>query len=236
MAGALEMLSETHPAQARDLAVREPCVGVRPPCAASSSRAVVRCSVTHDPSTVPRAAEVGHARYHPQPRMSCTTPRISRPFGCLLLAGLALAPTSAQERRVDAELAAVLHRLEAMERELDGIARQLAAEKGGATTDAAARLAAYAAHERMRAESPWQQPRWQFLGPTNISGRVTDVAVGTPRGSTYTMFVAGASGAVWKTENEGVTWKPVFEHAASTSIGDVTIAPSNQDVVWIGTG
>ena len=130
----------------------------------------------------------------------------------------------------------MLRRLEAMERELDGLARQLAAEKGGASADAAARMAAYEVHERMRAESPWQQPRWQFLGPTNISGRVTDLAIGTPRGKSYTMFVAAASGGVWKTENEGTSWKPVFEHAASTSIGDVTIAPSNPDIVWIGTG
>ncbi len=169
--------------------------------------------------------------------MRCTTLRLSLLVRRLLVASLALAPICAQERRVDSELETMLRRLEAMERQLDGIASQLAVEKGGAgLSDATARLAAYEAHVRMRTESPWQQPRWQFLGPTNISGRVTDVALATPRGKTYAMYVAGASGGVWKTDNEGTTWKPVFEHAASTSIGDVTIAPSNAEVVWIGTG
>ena len=84
--------------------------------------------------------------------------------------------------------------------------------------------------------SPFKHLRWQFLGPTNISGRMTDVAVVTPRGQSYTLFVAGASGGVWRSRNEGVSWEPVFERGVSTSIGDVTIAPSNQDIVWIGTG
>ena len=113
--------------------------------------------------------------------------------------------------------------------------RQLAAQQPD-LADPAARMAAYERHVAMAAASPLGAVRWQFLGPKNISGRVTDIAVRTPRGKSYTMYVAGASGGVWKTENEGVTWEPVFEHAASTSIGDVTLAPSNQDTVWIGTG
>ena len=46
------------------------------------------------------------------------------------------------------------------------------------------------------------------LGPTNVSGRSTDVAVVTPKGKSYTIYVATASGGVWKTENEGLTWEP----------------------------
>lgn len=98
------------------------------------------------------------------------------------------------------------------------------------------RLARYDEHCSMKEESLFAPLRWQFLGPTNISGRITDVAVTSPRGKTYTIYAAGASGGVWKTVNEGITWQPVFESAASTSIGDVTIAPSNQEIVWIGTG
>lgn len=103
-------------------------------------------------------------------------------------------------------------------------------------TSAEERLADYALHEQMRADSPFAQMDWQFLGPASISGRVTDIAVQTPRGGSYTMFAAAASGGVWRTRNEGLTWEPVFEQAPSTSIGDVTIAPSNPDIVWIGTG
>lgn len=98
------------------------------------------------------------------------------------------------------------------------------------------RMAWYQQHVEMKGQSPYKDFRWQFLGPTNISGRVTDVAVTTPRGSSYAIYAATASGGVWKTDNEGTTWRPVFEHGVSTSVGDVTIAPSNQDIVWIGLG
>ena len=103
-------------------------------------------------------------------------------------------------------------------------------------TSAEDRLAWYKKHTEMKEHSPHKNLKWQFLGPTNISGRVTDVAVTTPRSNTYSIYAATASGGVWKTENEGTTWKPVFEHGVSTSVGDVTIAPSNQDIVWIGLG
>ena len=103
-------------------------------------------------------------------------------------------------------------------------------------SDPVARLQGYAAHARLAAESPHLDLPWQFLGPTNISGRVTCVAVATPRGRTYRMFVGGASGGVWRSDNEGTTWEPVFEHAVSTSIGALAIAPSAPEVVWVGTG
>ena len=103
-------------------------------------------------------------------------------------------------------------------------------------TPAADRMAWYQKHVEMKEASEFKDLKWQFLGPTNISGRVTDVAATVPRGDTYSIYAATASGGVWKTENEGTTWQPVFEHGVSTSVGDVTIAPSNQDIVWIGLG
>ncbi|MFH1764187.1 MAG: hypothetical protein ABIF09_08350 [Gemmatimonadota bacterium] len=98
------------------------------------------------------------------------------------------------------------------------------------------RLQMYEAHVAMAEASPFKSLPWQLVGPTNISGRMTDIAVVTPKGESYTIYVAGASGGVWRTRNEGVTWEPVFEQAASTSIGDVTAAPSNQDIIWVGSG
>ena len=99
-----------------------------------------------------------------------------------------------------------------------------------------ARLDMYQAHVALAEASPFRNLPWQFVGPTNVSGRMTDVAVVAPKGENYTIYVAGGSGGVWRTRNEGVTWEPVLEHAASTSIGDVTVAPSDQDVLWVGTG
>ena len=102
--------------------------------------------------------------------------------------------------------------------------------------DAQQRLEGYQRHAKMQELSSFKNLKWQFLGPKNISGRVTDVAVETPRGKTYAIYAATASGGVWKTVNEGTTWAPVFDQAATTSIGDVTLAPSNPDIVWVGTG
>jgi photosystem II stability/assembly factor-like uncharacterized protein len=98
------------------------------------------------------------------------------------------------------------------------------------------RLAAFDTHESMIERSLFGTLPWQHLGPTNISGRVTDVAVAEPRGETYTMYIGGAGGSVWKTTNEGVTWTPVFEREITASIGDIAIAPSDHDQVWVGTG
>ena len=101
---------------------------------------------------------------------------------------------------------------------------------------AAERLAAYQTHRSMVEESFFKNLPWQHLGPTNISGRSTDIALTEPRGETYTIYVAGASGGVWKTENEGVTWTSLFDEQLTTSIGDVAIAPSDSEIVWVGTG
>jgi len=72
------------------------------------------------------------------------------------------------------------------------------------------------------------------LGPGNMSGRVTAVAVVENRPST--MYIAAASGGVWKTVNNGVTWTPVFDDQPVAAIGDVAVCASNPDVVWVGTG
>src|SRR4030042_4588915 len=48
--------------------------------------------------------------------------------------------------------------------------------------------------------------------------------------------MAAASGGVWRTRNDGVSWEPVFQNMPSTSIGDIAVAPTNPNVVWVGTG
>jgi len=88
----------------------------------------------------------------------------------------------------------------------------------------------------MKETSLYKAIPWQFVGPTNISGRMTDVEVVTPKGKNYTIYVAGASGGIWKTENEGISWKPVFEHGMSTAFGDLAIDPQDQNTIWAGTG
>ncbi len=104
------------------------------------------------------------------------------------------------------------------------------------STDPQLRLNGFKTYQSMRETSEFKDHDWQFLGPTNVSGRATDVAVVRPKGKSYTFYVATASGGVWKTTNEGTTWEPVFENEASTAIGDLAIAPSDQKIIWVGTG
>ncbi|MFC1688914.1 glycosyl hydrolase [Pseudomonadota bacterium] len=72
------------------------------------------------------------------------------------------------------------------------------------------------------------------IGPALTSGRVSDFAFHP--GQWQVHYVAFASGNLWKTENNGVTWNPVFEKEGSYSIGVVELDPSNLNTVWVGTG
>ncbi|MDH3525361.1 MAG: glycosyl hydrolase, partial [Acidobacteriota bacterium] len=72
------------------------------------------------------------------------------------------------------------------------------------------------------------------IGPALMGGRIADLAVDPRDRSTW--YVAVGSGGVWKTENAGITWRPIFDGERSYSIGCVTLDPSNPDVVWVGTG
>lgn len=72
------------------------------------------------------------------------------------------------------------------------------------------------------------------IGPALMSGRIGDIVVDPAKRSTW--YVAVASGNVWKTENNGTTWEPIFDTYGSYSIGCVAIDPSNRLVIWVGTG
>jgi photosystem II stability/assembly factor-like uncharacterized protein len=111
----------------------------------------------------------------------------------------------------------------------------LRAQQAPARADAEYLRKAYDTYRSMMQSSPYKSVPWQYLGPTNISGRATDIAV-ADRGNTRRVYVAYATSGVWKTDDNGETWQAVFENEASTSIGDVAVAPSNPDIVWIGTG
>jgi photosystem II stability/assembly factor-like uncharacterized protein len=101
--------------------------------------------------------------------------------------------------------------------------------------DAAYMRSAYDVYRAMGETSRYRGISWQYLGPTNISGRATDVAVADRAGGRR-IYVGFATSGVWKTDDNGATWQAIFEHQPSTSIGDIAVAPSNPDVVWVGTG
>ncbi len=75
---------------------------------------------------------------------------------------------------------------------------------------------------------------WRSIGPTVAGGRVAAVA-GTPQDDQL-YYLGTAGGGVWRTLNGGATWEPVFEKEPVAAIGAVAIDPTNERVVWAGTG
>ena len=81
---------------------------------------------------------------------------------------------------------------------------------------------------------PFASLRLRPIGPANMSGRFTDIAVN--ESNPYEFYVAAAAGGLWKTTDNGVTWKPVWENQSVNSIGTVTVDQKTPRTVWIGTG
>ena len=78
---------------------------------------------------------------------------------------------------------------------------------------------------------------WRGVGPALMSGRVSDVAVATTPGAADAIYVGAASGGVFRSINQGVSWEALFDGIEGLiSVGDVAVAPSNRNVVWVGTG
>ena len=79
--------------------------------------------------------------------------------------------------------------------------------------------------------------KWRSIGPANHGGRTVDFAVALRPEAPDVIYAATASGGLWASSNEGTTWEPVFDEVDGLlSIGDVAVAPSNPNIVWVGTG
>lgn len=76
--------------------------------------------------------------------------------------------------------------------------------------------------------------KFRSIGPALTSGRISDFAVHPKNHNIY--YVATSSGGVWKTTNKGTTFSPIFDDQGSYSIGCVSLAPSNPNIVWVGSG
>ncbi len=92
----------------------------------------------------------------------------------------------------------------------------------------------------------WQQSRkahqsvagrgegWVFEGPLNTGGRISAIAM--PASDWQTIYAGAASGGIFKSTDNGNSWEAIFEDAVSLSIGDIVIAPSEEDILYVGTG
>ncbi len=76
--------------------------------------------------------------------------------------------------------------------------------------------------------------KFREIGPAVMGGRVDDFAV--VESDPSIVYAGLAAGGLWKTVNGGTTWTPIFDNEEVPTIGDVTVAPSDPDIVWVGTG
>ena len=76
--------------------------------------------------------------------------------------------------------------------------------------------------------------RFRSIGPASMGGRIDDIAVADS--DPNIIYLGYAVGGVFKSENNGTTWEPVFDEQTTASIGDIAIHPTNANIVYVGTG
>ncbi len=76
--------------------------------------------------------------------------------------------------------------------------------------------------------------KFRSIGPAYASGRIADIEVNPNNHSEF--YIAAASGGVWKTNNTGISFSPIFDYYGSYSVADVAVDPNNTNVIWVGTG
>jgi photosystem II stability/assembly factor-like uncharacterized protein len=142
-------------------------------------------------------------------------------LGCGLLALLAISgPTQAEEMSREQQIAELERQIQELTKKLTELRRPPAppSPPSGPTIPA-----------------DWIKTlSWRSIGPATMGGRIVAMAVVESDPTTY--WVATASGGLLKTSNNGITFEHQFDREATVSIGDVCVAPSNHDIVWVGTG
>ena len=116
---------------------------------------------------------------------------------------------------------------------LAGLAAIAAPFAGDLLAQQAAPAAAPAAALNQPTDPKLQGFRWRSIGPTGQGGRIDDIAADEKNPSTY--YVGFAVSGLWKTTNNGTTFQNIFGQY-NHSIGDIAIAPSNTNILYVGTG
>jgi len=88
--------------------------------------------------------------------------------------------------------------------------------------------------QKMHANAERGSYTWEFSGPLNIGGRITDIEI--PAGSFSTIYVGAASGGILKSNNSGSSWTNIFKDAATIAVGDIAISASDPNMIYAGTG
>jgi photosystem II stability/assembly factor-like uncharacterized protein len=88
-------------------------------------------------------------------------------------------------------------------------------------------------HAQQIPESAYQQLRWRMIGP--FRGGRTRAAAGVPS-QPNVFYVGQVNGGVWKTDDSGRTWNPIFDHEPTQSIGAIAVAPSDANIIYVASG
>lgn len=103
-----------------------------------------------------------------------------------------------------------------------------------ASTSADARMEGFNKRKELSSKSLVKNVPFKNVGPTVMSGRVTDIDANTEDPSIF--YVAYASGGLWKTESNGSSFFPIFDNEMTMSIGDIAVDWKNKETLWVGTG
>ncbi len=82
-------------------------------------------------------------------------------------------------------------------------------------------------------ENTYQEMRWRMIGPTR--GGRTRASAGVP-GQPHVFYVGQVNGGVWKTDDAGRTWTPIFDGQPSQAVGAIAVAPSDPNIIYVSSG
>ncbi len=89
-------------------------------------------------------------------------------------------------------------------------------------------------HIKLKQQTPYKGISWRNVGPVVQGGRAVDVI--RPADQPHVIYVGYASGGVWKSENNGHSFRPITDHLSSQIVGSLAIDPNDSNVLWLGTG
>jgi hypothetical protein len=139
---------------------------------------------------------------------------------------LVLAPElGPRKERADVKQVEAFNRIEA---------EQAVAKANLSATKPADRMKSWAQHVKLREESIFKDLKWLPVGPRIQGGKIE--SIWSPKGHKSTIYAGVGSGNLWKTVNNGTTWKPVFENESTFSVAVVTVSDKDPNLVWVGTG